>query len=408
MMRLPSWWLGALVLVCAPAVAAVQSAETPPPPAAESPDAPWLEWTSSLLVALEEQDAAAFDALVDADAILDRAAQGIADKNGFVSGFKQGARTTMTGGQGLFANLIAALEADGHVDFLRLRGKPDARTALFRIVSTDTGINYLEFELSKTGTAPARAIDFYSAASGEQQSTTLRRWLLPLAADKDKGFLERLVGTEAALVKHWTKVERVTKAAQSGDVELFAKRVAALPEELRRDKLILLMRIRVFPFEDARYLEAIGELRKHYADDPCTRLHSIDWYIARGEIDTVVKEVRHMSEWAGGDPYLPFLLSGILVEAKRYDAARTSAREAITVGLGWIEPYWILVTVSLRQERFEETLAVLREIDEAFTVEWADFATVDEYKGFVESPQHAEWLAYLKSKSERGVSDEPR
>jgi hypothetical protein len=399
--------LAALALVCAPSPALAQSAETPEAAAAPDPDAPWRTWTDDLQLALVEHDVTAYDALVDVDAILERVVQGVSDKKGFVKGFKQGARTTMSGGQGLYLILTSALDGGGHFDLLRLRGKPDARTALFRVVNPDGGFDYIEFELKRSRTGTVSAVDYYTASTGELVSAAVRRWMLPLAASSDRGLLERLLEPEQALVKDWPKVERAVDASKKGDVEAFAEALAALPAELRIDKLVLLMRIRVFPAEDARYVEALGDMRKHYADDPATRLHSIDWYYLRGEHDKALAEIEGMGEWADGDPYLRYLSCTVLLQAQRFDAARQAGRAAIDGGLAWTEPYWLLMTISLRQERYADTLALLVEMDKRFELEWNDFGDVEEYKGFVASTRHAEWLAYLKAKAEGSVTPAP-
>jgi hypothetical protein len=138
-------------------------------------------------------------------------------------------------------------------------------------------------------------------------------------------------------------------------------------------------------------------------------MHSIDWFLLHQEYDESIAEVKHMDAWVDGDPYLDVLRAGILIQARRWDEAGTAARAAITRGLGWADPYWMLVTVSLRQERFEETLAVLREIDQRFAFEWSDMTTNAEYAEFVKSPQHAQWLAYLNEKAaKREVEPEPK
>jgi hypothetical protein len=37
-------------------------------------------------------------------------------------------------------------------------------------------------------------------------------------------------------------------------------------------------------------------------------------------------------------------------------------------------------------------------VDALFELEWADFSTIDPYKEFASSAQHARWLAYLAAK----------
>ncbi|MBL8857081.1 MAG: hypothetical protein JNL28_01070 [Planctomycetes bacterium] len=388
-----------LVLAFAPATARVQESAVPASAGAQDPDAPWTAWCADFAKALNERDPSAYDRCVDAGAIIDRAQKGVPGRKSFMTGFKEGALTTMSGGQGTFAELTNALEMGGHVDFLRLRGTPGARTALFRIVRAEAGVEYLEFELARGKDEPARAVDVYVASSGERSSDTLRRWLIPTAANDDRGLIDRLIGEEQVLARHWKVVEKLIDAVKSRSVESFAKQLSKLPDELRRDKTILLMRIKMFPPDDPRYVEAIGEVRRYFPDDPCTVLHSIDWFFLQKDYKAALAELSRLDAWAGGDPYLNVLCGNILVAAEDWDGARKVAREAIAAGLGWPDPYWVLITVSLRQQRYDETLSVLIEMDLNFEFNWVDFTTLEEYQGFAASSQHAQWLEHLAEKA---------
>jgi len=388
-----------------PGASAIQSATPNVAPVAagtdtENADEPWLAWMNGVTAALNEKDHTAFDRLVSADAILDRALEDVPGRKSFLSGFRAGARSTMSGGKGLYAEMRAILEQGGHVDFLRLRGTPGARTALFRLVIPAAGFDYLEFDLEREEKKSVRAVDVYSASAGEHTSALLRRWLLPLAANDDRTVIERLIGTEQTLIQHWSQVERLIQASQSRDADAFSKTFAELPSELRQDKLLILMRIRMFPPDDERYLQAIGDLRTFYPDDACTRMHSIDWFFLHHEHEKCLRELRILDAWAGGDPYTSYVRAQYEVGAERWDEARAAANEAIDGGIDWVEPYWILVTASLHQKRPAETLALLLRMDEAFVLEWADFTTLELYSGFVASPLHAEWLVHLSEKAE--------
>jgi tetratricopeptide (TPR) repeat protein len=360
----------------------------------------WIEWGRSLLRALHEEDVSAFDRLVDANAIVDAAFKDVETTSRFATGFRAGILPKMTKGEGLYATLTGYLERGARFEFLRLKEGAPSRRALFRLIPSEGGVDYFEFWLNRREDGSVRAVDVYTASAGEPFSALVRRWLLPQAAENNKGMLGKLFGTEHALVQHWGTIVKVTRAAEAGDLEKFAKHLGELPEELGVDKTVILMRLRMFPGDDPRYLEALADLRRHYPEDPCTLVFSIDYFWLRDEHSKALEELEHLREWVGGDPYLHLHRGQLLLQDKSYDLAGVAARKAIDEGLGWVDPYWTLLNANLHQERFEEALGLLRQMDQQFELEWNDMTALPLYSGFVKSPQHAEWLEYLRTKEQ--------
>jgi len=313
--------------------------------------------------------------------------------------FRALALQKMAGGKWFSDYLAQSLAAGGHFDFLRLRGDKEARRALFRFVPALGPVDYAEFLLERQDDASVRAIDMYRAQTGEQMSATFRRGLLLMDLEDDKSTLDRLFGPERAAAKHRGTLTRVNAAAQAGDLDALEKLCNELPAELRKDKTYILMRCRAFSLGDPRRMGAYADLRQHYPDDPCTHLYSIDWFWEHGEHAKAYQELEYIRTWTGGDPYLHLFRALLLFEQPELDAAREYARKAIDEGLGWDDPYWVLIRVSVKKGRFEETIALLKELDQGFNMEWGDLSALPMYSDFVKSPQHTQWLEYLRKKA---------
>ena len=56
------------------------------------------------------------------------------------------------------------------------------------------------------------------------------------------------------------------------------------------------------------------------------------------------------------------------------------------------DAYWSLVTVSLKDNNYDETLDTLRLIRDKLQIRIKDLTKVPLYKEFTESPQYQEWL----------------
>ncbi|HEV8113132.1 MAG TPA: hypothetical protein VGR31_10180 [Planctomycetota bacterium] len=63
-----------------------------------------------------------------------------------------------------------------------------------------------------------------------------------------------------------------------------------------------------------------------------------------------------------------------------------------------LKAHWTLVAVCLQLHDHDAVLAELERMDALFELKWADFSTIDQYKEFASSPQHARWLACLAAK----------
>lgn len=387
--------LVSLLALAAPASAQGTSPE-PAAPAAAPPEASPVElWVDRVLTGVGRGALDELARLVDADALLDRATRGVGASKGFEKGFRSGARGNLLGASGLLGTLHEVVEGGGEVTFLRARVRDGFESALFRLRrGEDQGFDYHEYLLEPREGGMV-AIDCYQYSRGETQAQALRRWYVPLAVEQNKSLIQRLIGTEHQLATHWKRVDRMLGAYREGELEEAERLYRGLPTALQRDKGILLLRIGATPAEAPEYVQSIATLIEHYPSDPGTILASIDHHWMRGELALTRTAIEELRKSIGGDPYLDHLEATLLLERGELDLAVELARKAIDGGLGRVDPYWVLLAVSLRRQDHARTLELLVEIDDGFEVEWQDFAGVPEYAGFLASPYHAQWLEHL-------------
>ena len=364
-----------------------------PSPAA-SEDAGVEAWVDRALAAVAQGSFAELDRLLDPDALLDRATAGVGASKSFEKRFRDGARRTLLGPEGPLGALVAVAGGGGEVTFLRGRVRDGAPSALFRLYYGDgQGYDYREFVLERREDALV-AVDCYQYSRGETSSRALRRWYVPLAVEKNRSLIQRLIGVEHQLAANWKRVERMIGLYGEGELEEAERLYRGLPTELQRDRSLLLLRIGSTPVEDPAYTQAVTTLIEHHPAEPCTILASIDFHSARRELGQTRAAFEQLRSSVGGDPFLDVLEANVLLAHGELDLAAGLAREAIDGGLGWVDPYWVLLAVSLTRQDHARTLDLLLEVDAGFVVEWQDFAGVPEYAGFVASPYHARWLEH--------------
>jgi len=360
--------------------------------------APYNELAVALQEAIEAGEGKALASCVDLDALMTKATSGVEVDAGFRKGFESGVKSTLLKSFG--DSLQAALEQGGELRLLRVRTYDKQHRLLFRLLIPEGGVDYIEFSTKKSRSGRLRIDDWYQYATGEWVSETLHHLYLPFAMQQQRGLVDRLLGKDQLLVKHWEKVSQLIACVQQADLERGLEVYAELPEELRHDKFILLQRLRllVSNTEHADYMRVLEDLRRYCPGDPSNELHAIDFHYLRKDWARAAEAVRRLREAVGGDAYLDYLESTVLIMAEDWPAARKAVEKAIEIEPGYLDAHWTLVTIGLKQKDHAAVLAALKRIDEHFEVEWNDLSGAEEYKDFVAAPQGAEWKSYLASK----------
>ncbi len=375
-----------------------------PSPAADAKSAPdvapdpFQTLAAGLQLAVEGGEQADFDACFDLDAVFARVGAGVDADPEFARGFFQGVRTTLL--PSLFEMLRGALEGGGSLHLLRVRKQGDARAILFRLLLEGGGVEYFEFAAATRADGKTLVGDWTSYSTGEPISETIHRLYLPLALKQKRGLLERLLGRDQLLAKHWGEVEALLNSAREHKSTEGLALWAALPAELQRDKFLLLLRLRLTqPLPDpAEYRKTLEDFRRFHPGDPATELQSIDYHFMRQEWKQAVEAVQRLRQSVEGDPYLDTMESTLHLQSGELESARRAVEHAAE------EPdpqpaRWMLVTVCLKQKDHAGVLGALLELDGRFPVQWNDLSRSAEYKDFVASPQHAEWLRHLAAKT---------
>lgn len=374
-----------------------------PKPAA--PPAPELdaceELAGEIEYAISEGEVSDLEPFVDCDALLQKATAGVEVDEQFRKGFIEGAREKLV--STFHASMQQSLGEEGALRFLRLRPQPGGQRLVFRALTQDGGVDYIEFSTHLGAEGKPRIDDWYLYASGEWISETLHRLYLPFAMQQQRGLLDRLLGRDQVLVKHWGEIAKLIECVQKRQLEPGLAIYRKLPEELRHEKFVLLLRLRLLTTNNQHedYLHVLEDLRRYCPGDPANELHAIDFHYIRKEWNGAVEAVRRLAASVGGDPYLDYLEATLLVQAKDTSGARRAVEKSLAAEPDRIEAHWLLVTLCLGAKDHGAVLSALKRIDELFVLEWKDLSASAEYKDFVASVEHAKWLEYLAAKPKK-------
>jgi hypothetical protein len=113
-----------------------------------------------------------------------------------------------------------------------------------------------------------------------------------------------------------------------------------------------------------------------------------------------MKAIDRLDRSVDGDPYLDVLRAGLCEAQGDREGCRRFARRAVDREPSLLQAHWALVGYSLEDQKYDETLERLKEIDRTFVMKFNDLSRIPRYAGFVKSLAYARWLDYLKAKEE--------
>lgn len=349
------------------------------------------EFGRQLEKAFAENDQRQLGLLIDWDAMAAIALEGLGDEK-MRKQLHEGLVASTYGPNNLFNAMRAAGGPDMSYKLLRVKPGKKRQHVWFRM-NSDAGVNYHDFEVVKQGER-LKAIDVYFMMSGERLSQTWRRGLLPVINEHSKNWLQKMTSAESEYVRAFPKIERMQQQINAGDAAGALQTYHSLPESVRLDKSLLLMRYRVANdlMDDNEIIATAADVKKAYPGDACLDLLLVDSLYMRKEFEEALASVDRVEKVIGGDPHLDFLRGSLHLEAGNLDGARESFERAIAGDPEAWEFYSGLVQVSLRTGDHQLTYDTLRKLQTFDLIE----LTLDDLPGYPEfmaSPQGQQWLA---------------
>lgn len=328
-----------------------------------------------------------FQQLLNFEGVIDKAMVGIelSEKD------NTGLRRAMSKVIPQWTNQFMTQATAGSYQLLRTRtGQNGVRQALFRL-NSDDGINYHRFDLIRNNSNKIVCGDIYIYTTGEYYSTTIRRVMLPIIAHETRSIMDRLSGTENAVVKYLPQMQQMQKAIQRGDGASAIRVFKTLPEELKKAKFVLLLRMNAAPAAgESEYMAAMEDFRKYHPNDLCLDFIGIDYFLLREEYDECYACIDRLDKAVGGDPVLALLRAPILRQQGQYAKARQYMQPLLQDETHAEEAYMELLENFVAEKNHAETARTLSTLTERFGIEW-DLRSVPEFGDFVASAEYNTW-----------------
>jgi hypothetical protein len=358
-------------------------------------------YAEAVVNAIDSGNRAAFTAQIDWDSLLDTVMVNMDLTDKQRQELKTGLKSGIDSDTGLTGQLVKNSQQGGKVDFLRTRPNHGRQVILFRMIRPlqAGGVGYFEFVPERSAGGKIRAVDLYVFSSGEFISTTLRHALLPVVADQSRSILSKLVTGERAYVKDFPKLSNVTALINEGKMQEALAVIKGMQPETQKLKIILLNRLRAAQSSDEKeYSAVLDDFRNLYPKDPCLDLLLIDYYTLKKDFPKALETIDRLDKSIEGDPYLNIIRAGVSEMRGDLTEAARSAGRAMEQEPTLVPAYFSAVGISMKAGKYDETLSLLKALDQKFHTQFNDLKTVPQYAGFVKSPQYPQWLEYLAQK----------
>jgi tetratricopeptide (TPR) repeat protein len=317
--------------------------------------------------AIEAGDTALATRMIDWQAILEKATTGEGVPDRFRADFIRGAVRRANDGD-FVRHVVQSVSAGrGHYSLVHVHDVGNQRRALFRFALHDSGITYHDFPLCSSPDGGLRAGDVYVMTTGEFMSETMRRMYLMAAGAVSSSFVDRLLGKEREMVRHFEQMQQISQHVRTGNYQQVVALYQQLPASLRQEKVLMLARIQATSqLDDQQYLQAIDDFQRVYPRDPSLQIILIDAYLLKQEFEQALQSVDRLDRSLGGDPYLDTIRAGIHIDAGNWSEDGRYAQRAVDAEMDFAEAYVQMAIVAVTQEDRTDAIGWLRELEARF------------------------------------------
>ena len=358
-----------------------------------------IKFANSLIAAIQAGEGT--QQLLDWTALIDRSAAGLNVPVAMKTGFRLGVQKSAGAPEGLFGQIRKQIERGGSYKFIRVFADAEGTRVKIRLLPATGGVNFHDFLIQEVR-GQVVAVDFKIAMAGEDFSQIMRRFLIPMVAQQNRGFLDRLTGKESALIKHLVDLQAITQAVQEGHPEKVAGIVAKLPEEVRNEKLCLLQELQAAQaLADDDQMESIIErYRRLYPDDPAVDMLSIDYFALKKNVAQALRSAERFTQTMGEEAYMLTMIADLQWQLGKLKQARASVDKAIEREPDYLNAHWTLVAIALSQQDHTTVLETLQRLTKEFAVQLDPQSMRDSptYAEFVKSPEFDRLLKFIESR----------
>lgn len=251
-----------------------------------------------------------FNELFDENAFVRKISKETDTKNtrDIIKGVKEALSKTDLGDK-----IIKGLGESGHYQFVKHYEKDKVQHLIFRLYSDD-GINYHDFEISKTKGKLGIA-DMYIYLSGENLSKTISGLMAT--------FSEKPKSEEPKALKEINAVNRIREYMSQKENEKAMNLYNSLSPDIKDQRAVQLIYIQLCQLQgEEQYMKAMDDFQTRYPNDPNVNLLMIDNYLLKKEFGKALDAINKLDSYIDSDPFLDYYRALISNMNQKPDDAR--------------------------------------------------------------------------------------
>jgi hypothetical protein len=348
----------------------------------------YLAFSQRLAQSIQDRDPDFFNAHFDFEALVNEIVTRVEAPTDYKEGFKSGIQHSLNVGN----EIVGSLGFEGSYHFLRLKNVNNQPTALCRL-TTPEGINYHEIQLGTRGDS-CYIKDFYIYRGGLDFSATLKRLYFSSLADivNDSISFDQTSPFDRAFIEHLSDIDQIAALTEQEDYKAALQIADKLPDILRTDKMILVMRTNIAHQVSKDAFEfTLSDFKDHYPSDPVIEFLALDLAFAEAKPDLILQRIDELDAKLQGDPYLNVLRAGVYEAQKETDKAESLYRKTMIAEPDNQEVPFMLCLFLIKHQKYDETITLFGDIYDKFDYNPADFLSQSENADFWQSAAYKAW-----------------
>jgi len=365
-------------------VTAVTEADNPAP----------LAFAKKLETTLRSGDPSFLEAHLDYSAMGQTAAKGLELSAGFLAGFVDGFSKSVA----ISSRIVDAMKNGGKFKLLRVRVVNGELRALYRLLQGH-GVNYHEYYLRARGDGDYAISDLYIYMIGEKVSATMRRALVPAAADQNRSLWDKLTGNESDYIKALGQIGEVQRLQKEEKYQEALNVYNSLPASVQHERSLMMIRLAIAKHVDklnkdnSLYHATLDDFQKYFPNDPALDLLLLDAYYFDKDSSKLLSCLDRLEQSLGGDAYITYYRAMTYHSMKQDDKMVEFAQQAIAADRELPSPYYLLLQKSLDEKNYADTVKWLNALEHCANIVYLHMATQTLFADFVKSPEYQGWAA---------------
>ena len=285
----------------------------------------------------------------------------------------------------------------GHVKLMRAGNENGIPCCLFRVLTDEGAMTYLELEVDPDSKPNFKIVDMENPVMGGKFSDRIASALVVALKDSDASLVDRIFrrksSADANASKKLLRFYSLLSQGKFPEIDAAYKNLAETDRGTWSVACAWVLSARAAGEET--YRQALAEVAGRFGNDPVAQFVLIDHYAYQGDWKSIVKSLDLISKRFGPDGHLESVRATILQRDGRLDEAVAASRKAVELEPDLPEVWDISAISAVQAQDFARAVECFTrfEKESGSQIEVARLREAGpEFARFLDSPEGKAWL----------------